>query len=83
MYRPWGQLIIVILSDAVWLEENVLGGFHDLIVQLLFLGLLPGGFNDTLCANLMAQQQGNDVRFNQRRDTKQIIKLNDLRKEYG
>ena len=32
--------IMEILSDADWLEENVLG-LHDLTIRLLFLGLLP------------------------------------------
>ena len=40
------------------------------------------GFNGALCANFMAQRQGSGVRFHQGRNTKQIVELNDLRKEY-
>ena len=43
---------------------------------------IASGFSYTLCANLMAQQQRDDVRFNQETDAKKIMKLNDLREEY-
>ena len=48
-----------------------------------FVSRFASGFNDSLCAILMAQQQKDDVMFHQERDTKQIITLNDLRKECG
>ena len=70
-----GQIIIGILSGAGWFEENVLK-LHDVPVRI------DSGFIYTLCANLMAQQRRDNVRFDQETDTKQIMKLNDLRKEY-
>ena len=46
------QIVIGILSDAGWLEEDV-PALHDLTLRLLFLDLLPALVsNDTLCAIL-------------------------------
>ena len=64
------QIIMEILSDAEWLEED-LPALHNLTLRILFLELLGSGFNDTFCVSLMSQQRGDVVRLHwERREKK-------------
>ena len=56
-------MVMVILSGAGWIKEDVLG-LHDLADCPAFVcRVAASSFNDILCASLMAQQQGEDVRL--------------------
>ena len=72
-------MIMVILSGAGWIKEDVLGlhdladcpafvcqdvlGLHDLADCPAFVCRVASGFNDILCTSLITQQQGEDVRL--------------------
>ena len=67
------QIIMEILSDAEWLEED-LPALHNLTLRILVLELLASGFNDTFCASLKSQQRGDVVRLHWERREKKITK---------